>query len=411
MNTKQLPDNSPSWKKKIVLFLLSQNLSLFGSSVVSFAIIWHITLQTSSGKWIMLFTICSLLPQVLISLWAGVWADRYNRKHLIMLADGFIALATLGLAVAFWAGYERIELLLVVSFIRSIGAGIQTPAVGALFPQIVPMEQLTRVQGINQTLNSVLMLLSPAVGGVVLGTIGITWAFILDVFTASIAIMVLSLIYVERVARPTEPAPVMSELREGIAYTLNNKLLKLVLICFGVSFFLITPAAVLTPLLVERTFGSDVWRLTANEMVWTIGSLIGGVYISLRGQFKDKILTAAICLVAFGITFAILGIVDNFVIYLLIMGIGGVFMPVIATAQTVLIQENVETAMMGRVFSLVQIVTGSAMPVAILFFGPLADIVSIGSILLVTGILLAVAGVGYQLTAKHMGIMSEGRSC
>ena len=54
MNTKQLPDDSSSWKKKIVLFLLSQNVSLFGSSVVGFAIIWHITLQTSSGKWLML---------------------------------------------------------------------------------------------------------------------------------------------------------------------------------------------------------------------------------------------------------------------------------------------------------------------------------------------------------------------
>ena len=71
---------------------------------MSFAIIWYVTLQTSSGKWIMLFTICSLLPQVLISLWAGVWTDRHNRKHLIMLADGFIALATLGLVIAFWAG-------------------------------------------------------------------------------------------------------------------------------------------------------------------------------------------------------------------------------------------------------------------------------------------------------------------
>ena len=407
MNTKQLPDDSSSWKKKIVLFLLSQNVSLFGSSVVGFAIIWHITLQTSSGKWLMLFTVCALMPQVLISLWAGVWADRYNRKHLIMLADGFIALATLGLAVVFLLGYERLELLLVVSFVRSIGAGIQIPAVSALFPQIVPTDQLTRVQGINQTLYSVLMLLSPAVGGVVLGTMGIIGALFLDVITASIAIMVLSLLHVERVARTTEATSVMSELQAGIAYTFNNKLLKLVLICFGVSFFLITPAAALTPLLVERTFGGDVWRLTANEMVWTIGTMIGGIYVSLRGEFKDKILTAAICLVAFGITFALLGIASNFVVYLLIMGIAGLFMPVISTTQTVLIQENVEAAMMGRVFSLVQIVTGTAMPVAILFFGPLADIVSIASLLLVTGILLAVAGVGYQLTARRIGLMPQ----
>jgi DHA3 family macrolide efflux protein-like MFS transporter len=396
--------NNYSWKKQIAFFLASQNISLFGSSVVSFAIIWYVTLETSSGKWIMLFTICSLLPQVLVSLWAGVWADRYNRKYLIMLADGFIALATLGMAIAFWMGYEKIELLLIVALIRSIGAGVQTPAVGALFPQIVPIEQLTRVQGINQTLNSVLMLLSPAAGGVVLGTVGITGAFLLDVITASLAIVVISFIHVEKIPRSAEPASVMTELRQGIAYALNNKLIKLVLTYFGISFFLITPAAVLTPLLVERSFGGDVWRLTANEMVWTIGSIIGGVFVSLHGEFKNKIHTSSICLVAFGITFALLGIAPNFVIYLLIMGISGLFMPVIATAQTVLIQENVEAAMMGRVFSLVQIVAGSAMPIAILLFGPLADIVSIESILVVTGILLAASGFSYNSSGKHVGL-------
>ena len=322
MNTTLMQDDNYSLKK-VILFLTSQNLSLFGSSVVSFSIIWYITLETSSGKWVMAFTICSLLPQVLISLWAGVWADRYNRKYLIMLADIFIALATFGLAIAFWAGYERLELLLVVSLIRSLGAGIQTPAVSALYPQIVPIDKLTKIQGINQTLNSVLMLLSPAVGGLVLGTVGISWAFMLDVITATLAVIVLSFISIEKVARSAENTSVLTELRQGIEYTLNHKLLRLVLICFGVSFFLITPAAVLTPLFVERTFGSEVWRLTANEMVWTIGSFVGGVFVSLKGDFKDKILTAAICLVAFGVTFALLGIAGNFMVYLIIMGIAG----------------------------------------------------------------------------------------
>ncbi|NLM21071.1 MAG: MFS transporter [Peptococcaceae bacterium] len=402
MNSNQLSNNNYSWKK-IALFLISQNITLFGSSVVSFSIIWYITLETSSGKWIMLFTISSLLPQVLISLWAGVWADRYNRKYLIMLSDGFIALATLALAIAFWLGYQRLELLLVISFIRSIGAGIQTPAVNALFPQLVPTEKLTKVQGINQTLNSVLMLLSPAVGGIVLGFLGIAWAFMLDVLTAFLAIVVLSFISIEKVPR-TDQATVFSELRQGIEYALQHRLLKRILICFGVSFFLVTPAAILTPLLVERTFGGDVWRLTANEMVWTVGSLLGGVFLSLRGQFKDKIRTVAICLVGFGVTFALLGLAGNFVVYLLIMGTAGFFMPIIATAQTVLIQENVEPTKMGRVFSLVQIVTGSAMPIAILFFGPLADVIPIGLILLASGLLLAITGILYQITSKRAGL-------
>ncbi|HHV64852.1 MAG TPA: MFS transporter [Peptococcaceae bacterium] len=407
MTKELLQDNGSSWKKKIVIFLISQNISLFGSSVVSFAIIWHITLLTSSGKWVMLFTICSLLPQVLISLWAGVWADRYNRKYLIMLADGFIALATFSLVIAMWAGYENLELLLLIALARSLGAGIQTPAVGALFPQIVPVDKLTRVQGINQTLNSVLMLLSPAVGGLVLGFKGIVWAFMLDVLTASLAIAVLSLLKVEKVARPEGKTSVLTELRQGVAYAFNNKLLRLILICFGISFILITPAAVLTPLLVERSFGSDVWRLTANEMVWTVGSLLGGVFVSFKGSFHNKIRTVALCLVAFGVTFGLLGIAQNFVFYLLIMGISGFFMPIVATAQTVLLQENVEAVMMGRVFSLVQIVTGSAMPIAILFFGPLADIIPIGVILVVTGFLLALTGFWYQISSKRAGLIEN----
>ena len=112
----------------------------------------------------------------------------------------------------------------------------------------------------------------------------------------------------------------------------------------------------------------------------------------------------ALCLGAFGITFGLLGIAGNFTLYLIIMGVSGIFLPFIATAQTVLIQENVEEAMMGRVFSLVQIVTGIAMPIAILFFGPLADIVPIGSILLVTGAFLVGTGVLYEVSSKRAGI-------
>ncbi|HEY8344645.1 MAG TPA: MFS transporter [Bacillota bacterium] len=381
-----------SWRKKAALFLISQNISLFGSSVVGFAIIWYITLQTSSGRWMTFSIICSLLPQVLISLWAGVWADRYNRKKLIMLADGIIALATLGLAVAFLAGDERIELLLAGSAVRSICAGIQTPAVNAMYPQLVPVEKLTKVNGINQTLTSLLLLLSPAVGGVALGYFGIAFAFMLDVLTAALAIIILGLLKTEKQQQPTISGPVFAELWAGIRFTYEHKLLKMLVICYGISFFLITPAAFLTPIMIERSFGNEVWRLTANEMIWTVGSLLGGVYVSWHGEFKNKVRTIAISLIGFGVTFGLLGTAKWFLLYLFFMGCAGFFMPVIATAETVLIQENVEETMMGRVFSIIQIISTGAMPLAMLFFGPLADLVKIEGILVVTGAFLAGLG-------------------
>lgn len=120
----------PNWKKNIVLFLASQAVSLFGSSLVQYAITWYITLKTQSGVMMTTSIICGFLPAFLVSPFAGVWADRYNRKILIMAADSFIAVSTLILALLFLAGYNAIWLLFVVSAVRSIGSGIQTPAIG-----------------------------------------------------------------------------------------------------------------------------------------------------------------------------------------------------------------------------------------------------------------------------------------
>ena len=85
------------WKKKIILFLVSQSITLFGSQIVQMAIVWYVTLSTSSGAWVAVFSICSYLPQFLISFVGGVWADRYSRKMLIICADAGIAMITLGM--------------------------------------------------------------------------------------------------------------------------------------------------------------------------------------------------------------------------------------------------------------------------------------------------------------------------
>ena len=90
-----------NWKTKIILFLTAQTISLFGSSLVQYAIIWYITLTTSSGVMLTISTVCGFLPQIAISLFAGVWIDRYDRKKMIMLSDGIIAIATLVLAILF----------------------------------------------------------------------------------------------------------------------------------------------------------------------------------------------------------------------------------------------------------------------------------------------------------------------
>lgn len=389
-----------SWKVSALLFLLSQNVSLFGSSIVGYAVIWHITLETSSGFWMMLATIFSNLPQIIISLWGGALADRFNRKYMIMAADGFIALATLGLAISYWTGFQDKTLLLVVLAIRSTGAGIQAPAVSAIYPQIVPKENLTKVQGINQTVNAVCLLLAPAIGGVLLGSVGLVWSFMVDVVTAAIAITIMSVIKVNKQSTIANTNSMISDIREGIGYVLKNSELRKLIAFYACAFILLAPAMVLSPLMIERTFGNEVWRLTANEILWTVGSLIGGVFIALKKQIKNKVFAISICFIAFGITFGFMSLATNFLIYLTLILIAGFFMPILTTVQTVYVQEITEPDVLGRVFSIIQIASTSALPIAILFLGPLADIISVQSMLCISGILLAICGVLYGKSRK-----------
>ena len=388
-------------EKRITIFLISQNLSLFGSSVVGFAIIWHIALETSSGFWMMLATICSLTPQVLVSLFGGVWADRHNRKHLIMLADGFIAVATLSLAISFLLGFRRLELLLIASVVRALGAGVQTPAVNAIYPQLVPEGRLTKVQGINQTLNSALALLSPAIGGILLGTVGIVGAFFVDVITAALAILVMTRIHVECPSVASTPKSVWKDIGVGISYIFGHDRLRRLIICILFAFLLTTPAFTLTPLMIERTFGNEVWRLTVHEIVWSSAMIASGIFVSVKGQFHDKPRTLAVCIVGFGVTFGLMGLSWSFASFLVFLGAAGFFWPVFSAVQTVFAQETALPEVLGRVFSVIQIAMTGVMLIAILFFGPLADVVRLETILIISSALLILVGMIYGLRERR----------
>ena len=183
--------NAGQLERNVTLFLASQAISLFGSALVQLAITWYITLTTQSGSMMTISIVCGFLPTLFVSPFAGVWADRFDRKLLIVVADSLIALCTLILAILFFMGYDSVWLLFVASAIRSLGAGIQMPAVGAFLPQFVPQEMLTKVNAINGTIQSTMTLLSPMLSAALLTVASIEAIFFVDVVTAALAVTIL----------------------------------------------------------------------------------------------------------------------------------------------------------------------------------------------------------------------------
>ena len=189
-------------------------------------------------------------------------------------------------------------------------------------------------------------------------------------------------------------------MKEGLRYFFGPRDLKLIIGCAASFFFLMTPAGVLTPLMVARSFGPEVWRLTANELAWAGASLIGGILVARHGDFKAKPAALALCMGIFGLSFGLMGLVENFILYLILMAVGGLFILLFMTAETVFIQQTADPAKLGRVFSISQILANSAMPTAVIIFGPLADIVSVESLLLITGVLMVGVGLAYYKASR-----------
>ncbi len=388
-------DINKDWKKKILLFLASQTLSLFGSSLVQYAIMWYITLKTQSGVMMTIAIVCGFLPTFFLSPFAGVWADRFNRKTLIILSDSIIAMSTLIVAILFLTGYDFLWLFFAVSAIRALGTAIHTPVVGAIMPQLVPEDQLTRVNALYGSIISFVMLLSPILSGVFLTIATIETILFIDVFTAAAAIMVLLLflqVPTHAKALTQQTDSYFSDMRNGFAYIKNHDYIKNYFVFCAFFFILVAPAAFLTPLQVTRSFGDDVWRLTAIEITFSIGMMVGGVIMASWGGLKNKVHTMTLASLIIGACTFAFGVITNFWIYLFVMSLVGIAMPIFNTPATVLLQEKVEVDFLGRVFGFFGMISSSMMPLGMLMFGPLADVIEIEWLLMGTGFMLFIQG-------------------
>lgn len=185
---------------------VEQTLSLFGSSVVQYAIIWYLVLRSNSGMVMTGAMVAAALPQAIVSVFGGVWADRWNRKLLVMLPDAVIAAVTICLSASMAVGWGDTGLILVVLVIRSVGGGIQTPAVQSFIPQIVPEAWLLRVNAVNGTLQTAISIASPAIAAALVNLMPLWMIMLVDVSTAIVGIGFVALIRLDdaRLRRPGE---------------------------------------------------------------------------------------------------------------------------------------------------------------------------------------------------------------
>jgi DHA3 family macrolide efflux protein-like MFS transporter len=237
-----------NWKTRFFTIWSGQAISLFGSRLVQFALIWWLTRETGSATVLAIATLIGVLPQVVIGPFAGALVDRWKRRQVILVADTTIALATLLLAYLFSIDAVGVGTIYGLLLVRGIGESFHWPAMSAATSLMVPKEQLTRVQGVNQMLQGALSIVAAPLGALLLAVLPLQGILMIDVATAAFAILPLLLISIPEIAQRGEAtassaaSTFWGDFRSGLRYVWSWRGLMMLIVMAMVINLLLTPA-------------------------------------------------------------------------------------------------------------------------------------------------------------------------
>lgn len=368
-----------NWKKTFAMVWVGQAFSLIGSQTVSFAITWWLTQATGSAAVLVAMTLCGTIPGVVLGPFIGALVDRWNRQKVMILADGIIAAFTMALAILFMVGQAQVWFLYAMAFIRGTLGTFHWSAMQASTSLMVPENQLSRVAGLNQTLNGVLTIAAPPLGALVVALLPMGQIMLIDVATAALAISTLLLV---RIPQPKNVSQeqvsfgnVFKDVRSGLAYITAWPGLMVILGMAMVINFLNNPTGTLMPLLVTRHFQGGAWHLSAIESAFGFGIIAGGLLLSVWGGFKRKVITMIVFLVVMGSSQLLIGGAPQNFFWLAVAGsaLGGLSGPMVNGPLFALVQAKVKPEIQGRVFTMIGSLAGIMAPLGLAVSAPVAD--------------------------------------
>ena len=377
--------------------------SLLGSSVAQFALVWWLTKLTGSATVLATATVAAMAPGIVLGPIAGAYVDRWSRRRAMMAADGVGALAALWLAYLFWSGGMRIWHVYIAMLARSLASSFHWPAMQASTSLMIPKEHLTRVAGLNQMMHSLMDILSPPLGALLIGLLPLHGIMMIDVGTALMAIAPLFFVYIPQPAgqaRLSEEAhqkpSIWTDVVAGLRYVRKWRGVQLLIAMAMILNFLLTPGGSLLPLLVTNHFHGQAIQLASLNSAWGIGGVLGGLSLSAWGGFRKRIYTSMMGLSMMGVGFIIIGVAPATAFWLAVVGnfLAGFMNPITNGPILAVIQTAVAPEMQGRVFTLMSSLCMAMSPLSLIVAGPLADRIGVQPWFVAGGAFCVLIGIG-----------------
>lgn len=392
-----LPKN---WIIRFSTIWAGQAASLFGSMLVQFALVWWLTAQTGSATVLAIATLVALLPTVVIGPLAGAFVDRHNRRWTMVVADSLVALVTVWLVLLNAAGWMQVGHVYAAMFLRAVAGTFQWPAMQASTSLMVPKKHLSRVGGLNQTLYGLLGIVAPPTGALLVMALPMHWVLAIDIITAALAVLPLLVIGVPQpAAAPENPeAPrqhLLEDLRLGFRFIFAWKGgMMIILVAVVVKFFL-NPAFSLLPILAVKYFHGGALEMGWLDAASGIGTVAGGLLLSVWGGFKRRIVTVLIGMLGMGIGMLWIGLTPSTMLGMALVALAtaGVMGALVDGPIFAIFQAAIDPGMQGRVISVFMSLVTMVVPFGMIFGGLFADAFGVPLLFVIAGLVCLAAAV------------------
>ena len=362
--------------RTFLIIWLGQFASLLGSEMTNFAITiwaWEITGQATPLSFIMAVT---QIPRLLISPFAGIWVDRFNRKYLMLLGDAIAGLSTIALLILFLTDQLQIWHLYVSGAINGLFGYIQGLAHSASMTLIVAKQHYARASAFESLQMSGSYVVAPAIAGAVYAMAGLSGILTIDLVTFGVAVATLCAVSIPQPTQPTQPKSsdsILQQLTFGVRYLWSHPSLVALLSFFLISNLIDSASFSILPAMILARSGNNAAIWGTLLAFFGAGGLLGGLTLSLWGGPKRKIHGVLIASAIWKFGLIVLALAQRTSIKIGTALTCGFCSPFPGSCSQAIWRAKVEPAVQGRVFATRFLLTQLATPLGAAIAGPLAD--------------------------------------
>jgi MFS family permease len=377
--------------------------STIGTWMQNFAQSWLVFKLTQSNFYKGVDDFLAQLPILLFMLIGGVVADRYDRRKLLTGSQYVQAFSAFTLAALLFTDRVQVWHIFALSFITGCGQSFGGPAYQSMIPSLVPRRDLPNAIALNSTQSNLSRVLGPVAGNVVLA-LGAAWCFALNGLSFFIVVIALTMLHLPPVVAPASRKALGEELRGGLSYVRNDKVMLTLTALVFVATFLAMPILTLLPAfattVLANSGGTAAGRLSALMASQGLGAILGALVIGSLGRFRHMGTVLLGVQVMLGLMLALFASSSTFYVSLALLFVCGTFSMAMFSISFSLVQLTVPDALRGRVVSIYMVALRGGWPIGGLVAGALADRFSAPHVLATNGLILSVLAGGLLISGK-----------